>query len=144
VSADPPIHDIGPSAADLIAGAQAEAPHLGHQRSALATAMVGLKKQYYGRGPTAAKAWLLDDYVFVALEGGLTRNEETLLADGKEALVRSYRLSFQETMGETTMRAVEEIVGRKVLTYQSQIVFGPARSFEIFVLEPAPGAVSAS
>jgi uncharacterized protein YbcI len=108
----------------------------GSIRAALANAMVGMKKQYYGRGPTAAKAWILDDYVFVALEGGLTRNEETLLDDGKEDLVRSYRLSFQETMGSTTMAAVEEITGRKVLTYHSQIVFGPTRAFEIFVLEP--------
>jgi uncharacterized protein YbcI len=108
----------------------------GSVRAALANAMVGMKKQYYGRGPTAAKAWILDDYVFVAMEGGLTRNEETLLEDGKEDLVRSYRLSFQETMSETTMAAVEEITGRKVLTYHSQIVFGPTRAFEIFLLEP--------
>src|SRR3954452_10880289 len=108
----------------------------GSVRAALANAMVGMKKQYYGRGPTAAKAWILDDYVFVAMEGGLTRNEETLLADGKEDLVRRYRLSFQETMSETTMAAVAELTGREVLTYHSQIVFGPTRSFEIFVLEP--------
>jgi uncharacterized protein YbcI len=108
----------------------------GSKRADLANAMVGMKKQYYGRGPTAAKAWILDDYVFVAMEGGLTRNEETLLQDGKEALVRSYRLSFQETMSETTMAAVAEIMGRRVLTYHSQIMFGPTRSFEIFVLEP--------
>jgi uncharacterized protein YbcI len=108
----------------------------GSVRAALANAMVGMKKQYYGRGPTGAKAWILDDYVFVAMEGGLTRNEETLLEDGKEDLVRSYRLSFQETMGPTTMAAVEEITGRKVLTYHSQIVFDPMRAFEIFLLEP--------
>jgi uncharacterized protein YbcI len=108
----------------------------GSKRADLANAMVGMKKQYYGRGPTAAKAWILDDYVFVAMEGGLTRNEETLLQDGKEDLVRRYRLSFQETMSETTMAAVAEIMGRRVLTYHSQIMFGPTRAFEIFVLEP--------
>jgi uncharacterized protein YbcI len=111
----------------------------GSVRAALANAMVGMKKQYYGRGPTAAKAWILDDYVFVAMEGGLTRNEETLLADGKEDLVRSYRLSFQESVSEATMAAVAEITGRRVLTYHSQIVFGPTRAFEIFVLAPEGG-----
>ncbi len=109
----------------------------GELRAAIANAMVAVKKQFYGRGPTAARAWLLDDYVFVALEGGLTRNEETLLADGKEDLVRSYRLSFQETMAETSTSAVSELVGRKVIAYHSQITFHPVRSFEIFVLEPA-------
>ena len=108
----------------------------GSVRAALANAMVGMKKQYYGRGPTAAKAWVLDDYVFVALEGGLTRSEETLLADGKEDMVRSYRLSFQESMTAVATRAVEEITGRRVLTYHSQIVFDPPRTFEVFVLEP--------
>jgi uncharacterized protein YbcI len=112
----------------------------GSVRAALANAMVGMKKQFYGRGPTAAKAWILDDYVMVALEGGLTRNEETLLADGKEDLVRSYRLSFQETMSEVLTQAVSEITGRRVLTYHSQIVFDPTRTFEMFVLEPEPDA----
>ena len=108
----------------------------GSVRTALANAMVGMKKQLYGRGPTAAKAWLLDDYVFVAMEGGLTRNEETLLAAGKEELVREYRLSFQETVKATAMSSVEELLGRRVLAYHSQIVFHPPRTFEIFVLEP--------
>jgi uncharacterized protein YbcI len=125
-------------AADLIRAAGGRMPDEpgGSLRAALANAMVGMKKQYYGRGPTAAKAWLLDDYVFVALEGGLARNEETMLAAGKEDDVRRYRLSFQEMMGDTVMSAVAEITGRRVLTYHSQIVFDPVRTFEIFVLEP--------
>jgi uncharacterized protein YbcI len=125
-------------AADLIRAAGGSMPDEpgGSVRAALANAMVGMKKQYYGRGPTAAKAWLLDDYVFVALEDGLTRNEETMLANGREDDVRRYRLAFQETMGPTVMTAVAEITGRRVLTYHSQIVFDPARTFEIFVLEP--------
>ena len=126
------------SARDLIEAAGGRMPQEtgGSIRTALANAMVGMKKQLYGRGPAAAKAWLLDDYVFVAMEGGLTRNEETLLADGKEDLVREYRLSFQETVKATAMSAVEELLGRRVLTYHSQIVFHPPRTFEIFVLEP--------
>src|ERR1700757_5237559 len=96
-----------PSARELVEAAGGRVPHEpgGSVRTALANAMVGMKKQFYGRGPTAAKAWILDDYVFVVLEGGLTRNEETLLADGKEDLVREYRLSFQETVGVTARGA---------------------------------------
>jgi uncharacterized protein YbcI len=108
----------------------------GSVRTALANAMVALMKRYYGKGPEGAKAWLLDDYAFIAMEGGLTRNEETLIADGKEEVVRSYRLAFQDTVSEEMMGIVAEITGRKVLTYHSQIVFGPPRAFEIFVLEP--------
>src|ERR1700744_5734467 len=129
----------GKSAArELVEAGGGRMPHEpgGSVRTALANAMVGMKKQFYGRGPTAAKAWILDDYVFVAMEGGLTRNEETLLADGKDDLVRSYRLSFQETVGPKVMAAVAELVGRAAVTEPSEIVFHPPRTFEIFVLEP--------
>jgi uncharacterized protein YbcI len=125
---------VAEHAEDLIAAAGGQPP--GSLRSALANAMVGLKKQYYGRGPEAAKAYVEDDYIFVVLEGGLTRNEETLLAAGQEDLVRRYRLAFQEAVGPTATGAVEELTGRKVIGYHSQIVFDPARAFEIFVLAP--------
>jgi uncharacterized protein YbcI len=105
-------------------------------RLALANAMMGIMKQFYGKGPTGAKAWMLDDYAFIAMEGGLTRNEETLLDDDKEDVVRAYRLAFQETVRDTMMNTVAEITGRRVLEYHSQIVFRPTRAFEIFVLEP--------
>jgi uncharacterized protein YbcI len=108
----------------------------GAVRAALANAMVALMKEHYGRGPTAAKAWVLDDYVFVALEDGLTRHEETLLASGEEALVRKVRLTFQDAVSEVATSAVRDILGREVIGYHSQIVFDPVRSFEIFVLAP--------
>ena len=130
------------SPSELIAAGEARGgdPRSGSMRARLANAMVGLKKEYYGRGPEAAKAWVLDDYVFVVLEGGLTRNEETLLAAGEEAMVRAFRLRFQEVVGETATGAVEEITGRRVTDYHSQIVFEPVRAFEIFVLAPESGS----
>jgi uncharacterized protein YbcI len=118
-------------------GAPAADAATGELRASLANAMVGLMKRHYGRGPTAAKAWLLDDaYVVVVMEGGLTRNEETLLAAGQADIVRSYRLAFQSAVSETAIAAVEELTGRRVATYHSQIVFEPTRAFEMFVLEP--------
>jgi uncharacterized protein YbcI len=129
------------SSADELAraGAPAAEGSTGELRAKLANAMVGLKKEYFGRGPTAAKAWLLDDYIFVAMEGGLTRNEETLLGGGREGGVRSYRLTFQEVVGATSVGAVEEITGRRVANYHSQVVFNPMRAFEIFTLAPEGG-----
>jgi uncharacterized protein YbcI len=117
-------------------GEPAAGPRTGSMRTELANAMVGMKKDFFGRGPTAAKAWLLDEYVFVVMEGGLTRNEEVLLEAGKEDLVRGYRLAFQEAVRETALGVVEEIVGRRVSDYHSQITFAPVRAFEIFVLAP--------
>lgn len=58
-----------------------------------------------------------------------------LLAAGQQAVVRSYRGRFEEAMADTTVKAVEEILGRTVLTYHSQILFDPERAIEIFVLD---------
>ena len=106
----------------------------GDARAQISNAMVALKKRFYGKGPERARSYLVDDYVFCAMEGGLTRNEETLVEAGEEEAVRQYRLLFQKTMTSTTSEAVEEITGREVVGYHSQITFRPTRAFEIFVL----------
>ena len=104
----------------------------------ISNAMVGLKKEFYGKGPTKAKTYINDNYVFCVMQGGITRNEETLLAAGQEMLVREYRLRFQEAMADATTEAVERLTGRKVMGYHSQIVFDPEHAFEIFVLDGPP------
>ena len=101
----------------------------------ISNAMVGLKKEFYGRGPTNARTFINDNYILCVLQGGLTRNEETLLAAGEETLVRSYRLRFQEVMADATTEAIERITERKVVGYHSQITFDPEHGFEIFVLD---------
>jgi uncharacterized protein YbcI len=107
-------------------------------RSEISNAMVGLKKRFYGKGPTKAKTYINDNYVLCVLQGGLTRNEETLLEAGEEMLVRQYRLRFQEVMAAPTTEAVEQLTGRKVIGYHSQITFHPDYAFEIFVLDESP------
>jgi uncharacterized protein YbcI len=126
-----------PATAELAGAAADESRDAGGRRAAVSNAMVGLKKEFYGKGPIAAKTYFNDDWVFTVLEGGLTRNEETLLAHGEEPLVRQVRLRFQEAMRQTICAAVAEIMGRRVLTYHSQIMFDPVRTVEMFLLEPA-------
>ena len=104
-------------------------------RAEISNAMVGLKKEFYGKGPSKAKTYLNDNYVFCVMEGGLTRNEETLIERGHEDLVRNFRLRFQEAMAEPMVEAVQRITGCSVIGYHSQIVFNPERVFEIFVLD---------
>jgi len=103
--------------------------------SEISNAMVGLMKSFYGKGPTKAKTFLNDNYVFCVMEGGLTRNEETLIERGHEDLVRTYRLCFQDAMTEPMVEAVQRITDRSVIGYHSQIVFHPEHVFEIFVLD---------
>src|SRR3954452_20350497 len=109
-------------------------PEHGEMRAALSNALVALMKEHYGKGPTAAKSFINDEYVFTVLEGGLTRNEEPLSRSGQGDLGRGYRGGFQQAVREAFTGAVEPITGRRVLDYPSQIVFAPPRSFELFVL----------
>lgn len=110
-------------------------------RAALSSAMMGIKKRYYGKGPVRARSYLNDRYVLCVLEGGLTRNEEILLAAGNEDCVRSYRLRFEAAVEDIATEAVEQITGRQVIGYHSQIVFEPTFVFEIFVLDQPPAVL---
>lgn len=107
----------------------------GTVRSAVESAMVSVLKRYYGKGPSAAKALIRDEYVVIILEGGLTRNEETLLDAGRYEDIRRFRLAFQQSVQAQAMQAIAQATGRAVLTYHSQVLFDPFRSVEIFVLD---------
>src|SRR3954447_647989 len=131
----PPHAEFEPEVAER---AQRAVDATGSLRLAISNALVTVKKQLYGKGPVKAKTYINDTYVFSVLEGGLTRNEETMIEAGQHRLVREYRLRFQEAVSDTITTAIEEVTGRKVLAYHSQIVFEPDRAFEIFVLDAAP------
>lgn len=109
----------------------------GETLAAISNEIVRLKAQHYGKGAVSAKTFANDDFLFVVLQGGMTKVEETLVESGDEALVRQMRLRFQEQMRVTFTGAVEKLTGRKVVQYQSQVVFNPDYTFEIFLLEGA-------
>jgi uncharacterized protein YbcI len=102
----------------------------------ISNAVVQVFSECYGRGPTKAKTYLVDNYVFTVLEDLLTTVEETLVNAGRSELVREVRLAFQAEMADRFKSAVEEVTGRTVVAYHSQLVFDPTMAFEIFVLEP--------
>jgi uncharacterized protein YbcI len=136
---DPDAPPQAPYRPDIVERAEQAIDATGNMRLAISNALVGIKKQLYGKGPVKAKTYINDNYIFSVLEGGLTRNEETLLSAGEHDLVRAYRLRFQESVSPTITTAIEEVTSRKVLAYHSQIVFEPDRAFEIFVLDGPPG-----
>lgn len=98
--------------------------------------VVRAMKDLYGRGPTHAKTYLCDEFVFCVMTGGLTRDEETMIRGGQEEAVREYRLRFQAVISPELIRRVEDVLGRKVVNYHSQILFDPDRMVEIFVIDP--------
>lgn len=110
----------------------------GHQLlAAISNAMVSAMKHYYGKGPTRVKSYMVDDYLFVAMRDPLTVVEHTLLRAGRHDLVREYRQAFQNEMAAEFTAQIEELTGRQVLSYQSQVMFDPDTVIEIFVLDSA-------
>ena len=102
----------------------------------ISNGLVHLMSESYGRGPTRAKTYILDDtYVICVMHEIFTTAEQTLIEAGEKDLVRDTRIAFQTAMAADFKGVVEEALGRRVLTYQSQIVFDPAASFEFFILE---------
>jgi uncharacterized protein YbcI len=103
---------------------------------AISNGLVHLMSESYGRGPTKAKTYILDDtYVCCVMHEIFTTAEQTLIEAGEQDLVRRTRIAFQTALADEFKGVVEEALGRRVLTYQSQIVFDPAASFEFFILE---------
>lgn len=102
-------------------------------RAAISREMVKAMKTYYGKGPTKAKSYFFDDLLFVVMRGGETPGEQTLLEAGHSDEVRSFRQRFENVMGDRLVGTIEQLTERKVLTYQSQVLFDPFIVIEIFV-----------
>jgi uncharacterized protein YbcI len=107
----------------------------GEQLAEISNAIVKIFSDSYGRGPTKAKTYAFDEHVLCVLEDILTTVERTLVDRGEEDLVRSVRLRFQEQEAKQFTDAVEAVIGRRVIAYNSQVTFHPPVGFEMFVLE---------
>ena len=60
-----------------------------------------------------------------------------MLEFGQPDRVRRFRQLFEHEMTERLSGMVEELTGRKVLTYQSQVMFDPDLVLEMFVFDSA-------
>jgi uncharacterized protein YbcI len=69
------------------------------------------------------------------MRGGMTVAEETMLARGHPDLVRQFRQSYQNEIGDVLVAKVETLTGRTVANYQSQVLFDPHIVMEIFFFD---------
>ena len=112
-------------------------PRLGDELAEVTNGIVRLFSEYYGRGPTRAKSYMLEDrYVVTVLRDTMTTVEKTLAENGHIDMVRKVRLTFQEAMAAEFKGVVERALGRPVQSYHSQILVEPDVGFEFFMLEP--------
>lgn len=108
----------------------------GEMLAEISRGLVQLHRRYYGKGPTKAKTYMVNDTVMCMLKGGFTTVERTLIEDGKPEAVHEIRRIFQKTMEQQFTGLVEGATGRKVIAYMSQVHSEPDMAVELFVLEP--------
>src|SRR3954466_2561255 len=107
--------------------------------SKISTEVVRTLKESFGKGPVKAKSYLLDDFLLVVMRGGVTIAEETMLERGHGDLVRQFRQTYQNEMGDVLCAKVEALTGRTVVNYQSQILFDPHIVMEAFFFAASGG-----
>jgi uncharacterized protein YbcI len=101
----------------------------------ISNAMVRMQKEFFGKGPTKAKSYMFDDMLLVVMREGLTTAEKTMLEFGHPNQVRQFRQLYQDEMTGRLTGMVEDLTGRQVVNYQSQVLFDPDMTLEIFVFD---------
>lgn len=120
------------------------APVRGHAASSISTEVVGIFREYTGRGPTKAKTTISEDSVAVVLEDTLLKAERRLVASGEIDAIRLMRRRFQDTMRDDLVAAVEQATDRQVKAFMSDNQLDPDYAVEFFVLEPLDKRKTAS
>ena len=106
----------------------------GETRAMISREIVRLQAEYYGKGPTRAKTYIVDDLVVVVLEETFTRAERTLVERGEREAIQHIRRRFQQQMAENFIGVVEQATGRKVKVFLSETDIEHDVSVETFLL----------
>jgi uncharacterized protein YbcI len=114
-------------------------PRLGAELAEVTKGMISLHRRFYGKGPTKAKTYAVNDTVICVLEGGFTTVERTLIEEKDVEAVLRIRRSFQRAMEDQFTDVVEDALDRTVSAYMSQVHADPDMAVELFVLEPVEG-----
>jgi len=78
---------------------------------------------------------MLDDFLLIVMRGSQTPAKQTMLEFGRENLVREFGQQFENEMSSRLVGMAEDLAGRKVLGYQSQILVEPEVVTEIFFFD---------
>jgi uncharacterized protein YbcI len=103
-------------------------------RATISNEIVRLQAEYYGKGPTRAKTYIVEDLVVVVLEESFTRAEKTLAERGERDAIENIRRRFQQHMADDFTSVVEQATGRKVRVFLSETNIDHDVSVETFLL----------
>ena len=100
-------------------------------------AMVELHERYHHRKPATAKTQLMGGDLLACVMGGVyTDVEKTMIELDHHNIVAETRSAFEQAMRDKFVGAVEQLSGRRVLTFMSDSNVGPDLAVELFVLAP--------
>lgn len=106
----------------------------------ISTRIVGITRQYTGRGPTRARTYIEEDFVTCLLEDTLSKSELKVAEQSGDKAVIDHRRSIQNAMRRELEAMIEEVTGREVVAFLSDNHISPDYAIEVFVLEPLPKA----
>jgi len=107
--------------------------------AAISNAVVGLMRDYTGRGPTRVRTTCSPDMIVVTLRDSLTKAERTLAQKGYATEVLAQRRVIQHTMREDLITVVETLTSRTVDALLNDNLHDPDIAVQIFLLERSDG-----
>lgn len=103
----------------------------------LCNGLVGLFREFAGRGPSRCKAhWAGCDLIVVILRGGFTTADQTLYEAGHGMAVRDSQHALSDVLEAKMTELVQNTSGRKVQAFMSASHQGPDLRALLFMLEP--------
>lgn len=103
----------------------------------LCNGLVGLLREFAGRGPSKCKAhWAGRDVIVVLLRGGFTTAEQTLYEAGQGMAVRDSQHALSDVLETRMTELVQSVTDRKVQAFMSASHQDPDLRVLLFVLEP--------
>jgi uncharacterized protein YbcI len=104
--------------------------------AAISNAVVRIHKQFYGKGPTKARAHLSESALVVVLESGLMRSERTLCERGQADTVVRARLTMQRSIEPELRAVIEGQLRRPVRSLMNAL--DPQNELEVVICILAP------
>jgi uncharacterized protein YbcI len=110
----------------------------GQLAAAISNAIVRIHSEHYGKGPTKAKTYIIDDMVVCVMQDVFTTVERTLIDNNKGEMVRDVRTTFQYALRFEFLDAIRELTGRPARAFVSQVDWDADIAIELFLLEDDP------
>ncbi|MFH1524798.1 MAG: DUF2294 domain-containing protein [Chloroflexota bacterium] len=107
---------------------------VGEIEAALVNAIIQFEKEYMGRGPVQARAFVVEDMIIVRLYGVLTPAETKLAqtSDG-HVLIKDVRKRLLQISRPMLEQVVQEVVGSPIVSLHSDISVKTGERIIVFI-----------